>query len=90
MKRVPLLELRAGRVGNSRFGRVNVDGVVGFFPIKADFKACVVAGKRSNLCAIEGENMIDDGVNGLLRKVGIVDTQVGIEPAGLRIRIVLR
>jgi hypothetical protein len=57
--------------------------VITFFPIKTDFKICVVAGKGSDFGAVEGEDVVDDCVDGLLGVVSVVNAEIVVEPFSL-------
>jgi hypothetical protein len=59
--------------------------VITFFPIKTDFKVCVVAGKGGDLGAVEGEDVVDDCVDRFLGVVGVVNAEIVVEPFSLTI-----
>jgi len=78
-----LFILRTGKIGDSWFGGVDVDCMIGFFSIESDFKVCVVSGKGSDFSAVEREDMVDDCVNPFLCEISIVNAQIVVEPACL-------
>ena len=83
---VPLFVLRTRDVGNTRFRSVNVDGMVSFLSVKTDFKAGVIASIRRDLGTIKRQDVIDNSLNGLLRKIRIINAEIVVKPAGLHTR----
>ena len=57
--------------------------MITFLPIKADFKVYVVAGERSDFCAVEGKDVVDNRFNGFLGKVGVVNAEIVVKPSSL-------
>jgi hypothetical protein len=80
---VPLLIHGALEICDAGLGGVDVDGVIALLAVEPDLEIGVIAGERGNLCAVEGEDVVDDCLDGLLGKVRVVDAEIAVEPAGL-------
>src|SRR5277367_5857741 len=57
--------------------------MISFLSIKTDFKICIISSIRCNLCSIKRQNMVDNSLNRLLRKIGIINAEIVVKPASL-------
>ena len=66
--------LGARNVGNTWFRSIDINSVVGFFPVKSDFEIGVIASKGRDLGAVERQDVVNDGFNRFLGEISIVDS----------------
>lgn len=74
----------AGAIDGSHAGPagIDVDGVILGLLVQTNFDLVVITGEGGDLGGVEGEDVRNDGIDGLGLEVGVIDTQHVVEPIG--------
>ena len=58
--------------------------MIGLFTVETDLKVEIIACERCDLCAVQRQDMIYDGIDSFLSKIDIVNAKIVIKPSSLR------